>query len=53
MSIAKLFAFGLPVLLASTWLGLKLFGRLDEAGFRRVVLILLLVSGAALIVPLR
>jgi uncharacterized protein len=53
MSIAKMFAFGLPVLLAGTWLGLKFFGRLDETGFRGVVLILLLLSGAALIVPMR
>jgi len=28
---------------------MKLYGRLDEATFRRVVLILLLVSGAVLI----
>lgn len=53
MSTAKLFLLGLPVLLAGTWLGLKFFGRLDEAAFRRIVLILLLVSGAALIVPMR
>ena len=39
----------LPALLAATWLGMKLYGRLDEARFRRVVLILLLVSGAALL----
>jgi uncharacterized membrane protein YfcA len=52
MSTAKLFAFGFPVLLAGTWLGLKFFGRLDEAAFRRIVLILLLVSGAALSVPM-
>lgn len=44
---------GLPVLLAGTWLGLRFFGRLDEAAFLRIVLLLLLVSGAALIVPLR
>jgi uncharacterized membrane protein YfcA len=49
-STLKLFLIGLPFLLAGTWLGLKLYGRLDEAGFRRVVLILLLVSGAALMV---
>jgi len=53
MSTAKLFAFGLPMLLAGTWLGLKFFGCLGEAGFRQIVLILLLVSGAALIVPMR
>jgi uncharacterized membrane protein YfcA len=45
----RLFWLGLPALLAGTWLGMKLYGRLDEAKFRRVVLILLLVSGAALI----
>jgi len=47
--VAKLFVIGLPALLAGTWLGLKLFGRLDEAGFRKVVLVLLLVSGVALV----
>ncbi len=45
---AKLFALGLPCLIAGTWLGLKLFGRIDEATFRKVVLVLLLVSGVAL-----
>jgi uncharacterized protein len=45
------FIVGLPVLLAGTWVGLKLYGHLDEAGFRKVVLVLLLVSGVALIVP--
>jgi len=40
---------GLPFLLAGTWLGLKLFGRIDEATFRNVVLALLFVSGAVLI----
>jgi uncharacterized membrane protein YfcA len=49
----KLFAFGLPVLLAGTWLGLKLYGRLDEQGFRRIVLLLLLISGILLIASLR
>ena len=46
----KLFLIGLPALLAGTWLGLKLFGRLDEASFRRVVLALLLISGVVLII---
>lgn len=44
----KLFLLGLPALLAGTWLGLKLFGRLDEPAFRKVVLALLLGSGAVL-----
>jgi len=47
---AWLFLTGLPVLLAGTWLGLKLYGRLDEASFRKLVLVVLLLSGAALIV---
>jgi uncharacterized membrane protein YfcA len=46
----KLFLMGLPALFAGTWLGLKLFGRLDEAAFRKVVLVLLLASGLVLIV---
>jgi uncharacterized membrane protein YfcA len=45
----RLLLLGLPALLSGTWLGMKLYGRLDEAMFRRVVLILLLVSGAVLI----
>ena len=47
----RLFLIGLPALLAGSWVGLRLYGRLDEAGFRRLVLVLLLVSGLALIVP--
>ena len=46
----KLFLIGLPALFAGTWLGLKLFGRLNEAAFRKVVLALLLASGVVLIV---
>jgi uncharacterized protein len=45
----RLFLFGLPALVVGTWLGMKLYGRLDEAMFRRAVLVLLLVSGAALV----
>jgi uncharacterized protein len=45
----KLFVIGLPVLIAGTWLGLKLFGRLNEAAFRKIVLGLLFVSGAVLL----
>ena len=41
----RLFWIGLPAVLIGTWLGLKLYGRLDEGGFRLVVLVLLLLSG--------
>ena len=44
-----LFVIGLPPLLAGTWLGLRLYGRMNEVWFRRVVLALLLVSGLGLI----
>src|SRR5262245_51367973 len=50
LDAATLFLIGLPVLLAGTWLGLKLYGRLDEASFRSIVLVLLLASGAVLVV---
>jgi hypothetical protein len=39
------FWIGLPAALIGTWLGLKLYGRLDEASFRIVVLGLLLACG--------
>jgi uncharacterized membrane protein YfcA len=47
----RLFLMGLPALLAGIWLGLRLYGRLDQDGFRRVVLLLLLLAGALLLVP--
>jgi uncharacterized membrane protein YfcA len=47
-TIAWLFLAGLPVLLLGTFLGMKLYGRLDEATFRKLVLVLLLISGVAL-----
>jgi uncharacterized protein len=45
-----LFALGLPALLAGTWVGLKLNGWLDEEQFRKVVLVLLLVSDAVIVI---
>ena len=47
---AELFAIGLPALAVGTWGGWKLYGKLDERKFRIAVLVLLLLSGAALIV---
>jgi uncharacterized protein len=46
----RLFLIGLPALFVGTWLSLKLFGRLNEAAFRKVVLVLILASGVVLIV---
>lgn len=45
-----LFLAGLPAVLAGSWVGLKLYGRLDQATFTKVVLVLLLISGVFLIV---
>jgi uncharacterized membrane protein YfcA len=44
-----LFVLGLPAVLLGMWLGLKLYGKLNEATFRIVVLILLLISGLTLL----
>ncbi len=45
----RLFLIGLPLVLIGTWIGLKLYGRLDEASFRRLVLWLLFISGLTLL----
>ncbi|MGH6769732.1 MAG: sulfite exporter TauE/SafE family protein [Xanthobacteraceae bacterium] len=47
---AKLYVLGLPAMLAGVWLGFRLYGKLDDVGFRKLVLLLLLLSGSALIV---
>lgn len=45
---AWLAAIGLPAVLAGTWAGLRLYGRLDDAAFRHAVLALLALSGVVL-----
>jgi uncharacterized membrane protein YfcA len=52
METMKLYALALPVLIAGIWSGFGLYGKLDDAGFRKVILVLLLASGVALIVPM-
>ena len=49
---AKLYVFGLPFMLVGLWLGLKLYGKLNDATFRKLILWCLLLSGVALIAPL-
>lgn len=49
--VIKLFFLGLPALLLGLWGGVTLYGKLDDAAFRKAVLILLLVSGIGLIAP--
>ena len=43
-------AICLPATLTSAWLGARAYGSVSEAAFQRIVLTLLLVSGAGLIV---
>jgi hypothetical protein len=47
---AWLMLFGLPAVLVGVWAGMKIYGRLDERAFRKIVLGLLGVSGLALLV---
>ena len=47
----KLYFLALPVLIAGIWCGLRLYGKLDDAGFRKVVLFLLVASGLSLVLP--
>ncbi len=46
-----LFGLGLGPVAAGIFFGVHLYGRLDEAGFRRVILVMLLFSGFALLAP--
>jgi uncharacterized membrane protein YfcA len=49
----KLYALALPALAAGIWVGFKLYGKIDDATFRKIILSLLLLSGLSLIVPMR
>ncbi|MBX9845244.1 MAG: sulfite exporter TauE/SafE family protein [Xanthobacteraceae bacterium] len=49
----RLYAFALPALVAGIWVGFRLYGKLNDAAFRKVVLSLLLIAGLSLIVPIR
>jgi uncharacterized protein len=49
--LIRLYVYGLPLLAAGVWIGLKLYGHLDDAAFRKVILVLLLISGVVLIAP--
>jgi hypothetical protein len=47
----ELYLIGLVPMFAGLWSGLKLYGKLDDVAFRKVILLLLLASGIVLIVP--
>jgi uncharacterized protein len=48
----KLYLLCLPALVAGTWCGFMLYGKLDDAAFRKVILVLMLASGLSLLVPI-
>jgi uncharacterized membrane protein YfcA len=47
----QLYFLGLPAMTAGLWVGFRLYGKLDDAAFRKVILVLLLISGLGLIPP--
>jgi uncharacterized protein len=49
-STLPIFLCCVPAVIAGTWLGLHLFNRVDDARFKQLVLLFLLVSGATLMI---
>jgi uncharacterized membrane protein YfcA len=49
--VGKLYLIGLPAMGAGLLAGFKLYGRLDDAAFRKVILVLLVIAGLGLIPP--
>jgi uncharacterized membrane protein YfcA len=47
----QLYLLGLPAMVAGLWVGFRLYGKLDDAAFRKVILVLLLIAGLGLISP--
>lgn len=50
VEIAKLYAIGLPFMIAGIWSGFKLYGTINDDTFRKAVLALVLVAGVSLVV---
>jgi uncharacterized membrane protein YfcA len=50
LRVAALAALCMPATLGGAWVGVRAYGLIDEQGFRRAVLTLLLLSGAVLVV---
>jgi uncharacterized protein len=47
--IGELYLIALPALIAGLWLGFQLYGKLDDASFRKVLLWLLVFAGVTLL----
>ena len=50
LDIMRQYLIGLPAMVTGLWVGFKLYGKLDDAAFRKILLVLLLVAGLGLIV---
>jgi uncharacterized membrane protein YfcA len=46
--LTRSYAMCVPAVIGGTWIGMRLFGKISDRAFRRLVLIFLLASGAAL-----
>jgi hypothetical protein len=49
--VLRLYALGLPAMLAGLWTGFRLYGKLDDAAFRKLILVLLILAGLGLVIP--
>lgn len=49
--VLRLYGLGLPAMIAGLWAGFKLYGKLDDAAFRKIILVLLLLAGLGLVIP--
>lgn len=49
--ILRLYLIGLPAMVVGLWFGFKLYGKLNEAAFRKVILLLLVIARSGLILP--
>lgn len=47
----RLYLLGLPAMLAGLWVDFRLYGKLNDDAFRKVMLMFLLVAGLGLILP--
>jgi uncharacterized membrane protein YfcA len=45
----RLYLLGMPAMLAGLWVGFRLYGKLDDAAFRKIILVLLVIAGLALL----
>ncbi|MEM8648512.1 MAG: sulfite exporter TauE/SafE family protein, partial [Pseudomonadota bacterium] len=51
MELLTLVVLCVPATLCGSWIGLRLYQRIDQASFTRAVLVLLIASGLGLILP--